>query len=60
MQTISKANPLTYGVDALRSIILGGAWQPLQVQSLFVDLAVVGVFDVVMIIIGTWAFGRMK
>jgi ABC-2 type transport system permease protein len=60
MQTISKANPLTYGVDALRSIILGGTWQPLQVQPLFVDLAVVGVFDVVMIIIGTWAFGRMK
>jgi ABC-2 type transport system permease protein len=60
MQTVSKANPLTYGVDALRTIILGGVWQPLQVQPLFVDIAVVGVFDVVMIIIGTWAFTRMK
>lgn len=58
MQTISKANPLTYGVDALRTIILGGTWQPLQ--PLYVSLAVVGVFDVVMIIIGTWAFTRMK
>lgn len=58
MQIISKANPLTYGVDALRTIILGGAWQPLQ--PLYVNLAVVGVFDVVMIVIGTWAFTRMK
>ena len=58
MQTISKANPLTYGVDALRTIILGGTWQPLH--PLYVNLAVVGVFDVVMIIIGTWAFTRMK
>jgi ABC-2 type transport system permease protein len=60
MQTVSKANPLTYGVDALRIILLGGAWQPLQVQPLYVDLAVVGVFDLVMIAIGTWAFTRMK
>ena len=60
MQVVSKANPLTYGVDALRNIILGGAWQPLQVQSLFIDIAIVGVFDIVMIAIGTWAFTRMK
>ena len=60
LQTISRVNPLTYGVDALRTIILGSAWQPLQVQPLYVNLAVVGVFDVIMIIIGTWAFTRMK
>jgi ABC-2 type transport system permease protein len=60
MQAVSKANPLTYGVDALRNIILGGVWQPFQVQPLLVDLAVVGVFDLVMIIVGTWAFGKMK
>ena len=58
MQVASRANPLTYGVDALRTVILGGAWQP--VQPLFVNLAVIGVFDVVMIAIGTWTFGRMK
>jgi ABC-2 type transport system permease protein len=58
MQVVSRANPLTYGVDALRTVILGGAWQP--VQPLFVNLAVIGVFDVVMIAIGTWTFGRMK
>jgi ABC-2 type transport system permease protein len=58
MQAIAKLNPLTYGVDALRAIILGGTWQPLQ--PLYVSLAVIGVFDAVMIIIGTWAFTRMK
>jgi ABC-2 type transport system permease protein len=60
LQDASRANPLTYGVDALRNIILGGTWQPLQVQPLFVDLAIVGAFDLVMIAIGTWAFSRMK
>jgi ABC-2 type transport system permease protein len=60
LQIASKVNPLTYGVDALRTIILGGAWEPLQLQPLYANLAVVGAFDVVMIIIGTWAFNRMK
>jgi ABC-2 type transport system permease protein len=58
LQIASKVNPLTYGVDALRTLILGEAWQPLQ--ALHVNLAIVGVFDVIMIIIGTWAFARMK
>ncbi len=58
MQAIARLNPLTYGVDALRTIILGGTWQPLQ--PLYVNLAVVGIFDVIMIIIGTWAFTRMR
>jgi ABC-2 type transport system permease protein len=60
MQDISTLNPLTYGVDALRTIILGGAWQPYQLQPLAVDLGVIAGFDVIMIAIGTWAFGKMK
>jgi ABC-2 type transport system permease protein len=60
LQIAAKANPMSYGVDALKIVILGNAWQPLQLQPLFVDLAVVGVFDLVMIGIGTWAFTRMK
>ena len=51
-------NPLTYGVDALRTVILGSSWVPLQ--PLYVDLVVVVVFDLAMIGIGTWAFSRMK
>ena len=58
LQTASNFNPLTYGVDALRTIILGGAWQPLY--PLYFDLAIIGVFDVVMIIIGTYAFSKTK
>ena len=60
LQEVAKVNPLSYGVDALKQIILGSPWQPLQLQPLFVDLAVVGAFDVIMICVGTWAFTRMK
>jgi len=60
MQAVSKLNPLTYGVDALRTVILGGAWQAYQLQPLIIDLAAIGFFDIIMIAIGTWAFGKMK
>lgn len=29
LQWVFSMNPLTYGVDALRTIILGSAWTPL-------------------------------
>jgi len=57
---IAAWNPLTYGVDALRHVMLGSAWTPLQVQPLWVDIGVVALFDAIMIAIGTWAFSRMK
>ena len=57
---IAAWNPLTYGVDALRHVMLGSAWTPLQVQPLWIDLGVVALFDGIMIAIGTWAFSRMK
>jgi ABC-2 type transport system permease protein len=60
LTTVASWNPLTYGVDALRSVILGGAWAPLQIQPLLIDLGVVALFDLIMVIIGTWAFTRMK
>jgi ABC-2 type transport system permease protein len=59
LQIATKVNPLSYGVDALRTIILGGAWQ-FPLQPLFVNLGIVAIFDAVMITIGTWAFARMK
>ncbi len=58
LQTASSLDPLTYGVDALRTIILGDAWTSLQ--PLYVNLAVICGFDIVMIIIGTLAFSRRK
>jgi ABC-2 type transport system permease protein len=58
LQIVSNFNPLTYGVDALRTIILGEAWQPLY--PLYFDLLVVSGFAAAMIIIGTLAFSRRK
>ena len=60
LTAIAVGNPLTYGVDALRHVMLGATWAPLQIQSLWVDLGVVAVFDTIMIVVGTWAFTRMK
>jgi ABC-2 type transport system permease protein len=57
---VAAWNPLTYGVDALRHVMLGGAWTPLQIQSLWVDLGAVALFDGIMVVVGTWAFTRMK
>jgi ABC-2 type transport system permease protein len=58
LQTASIFNPLTYGVDALRSVLLGGSYA--SFQPLWVNVAVVCGFDVAMIVVGTWAFTRMK
>ena len=58
LHVVSSFNPLTYGVDALRTVILGSAWPSLQ--PLYINLGVVCIFDVVMIGVGTWAFSRMK
>lgn len=58
MQVASSFNPLTYGVDTLRTILLGEAYVALQ--PLWVNLAVICGFDVAMILLGTWAFTRMK
>jgi ABC-2 type transport system permease protein len=60
LETASRLNPLTYGVDALKTVILGAPYTPFQIQPLIVDVAVVGAFDLIMIAIGTWAFSRMK
>jgi ABC-2 type transport system permease protein len=58
LRVASMFDPLTYGVDALRTTILGSAWTPLQ--PLYINIGVVVLFDVAMIAVGTWAFSRMK
>jgi ABC-2 type transport system permease protein len=60
LTTAAAWNPLTYGVDALRNVVLGSAWTPLQVQPLWVDIGIIALFDVIMMAVGTWAFSRMK
>ena len=58
LQVASAFDPLTYGIDALRTVILGAAWTPLH--PLYINIGIVGIFDVAMVGIGTWAFSRMK
>jgi ABC-2 type transport system permease protein len=58
LQIASRFDPLTYGVDALRTIILGNAWQPLN--PLYINILMIFLFDAIMITIGTFAFSRKK
>jgi ABC-2 type transport system permease protein len=58
LQWFSIIDPLTYGVDALRTIILKESWTPLFPIEL--DILVILAFDGLMIIIGTLVFNRRK
>jgi ABC-2 type transport system permease protein len=58
LQTISAFNPLTYGVDALRTVLIGAEWVPLL--HIGWNLLIVGVFDIGMMLVGIWAFSRRK
>lgn len=48
-------NPITYGVDALRNVVLGSAQ-----FGLAHDLGIVAIFAVAVVLIGTYAFKKMK
>jgi len=58
LRWVSVVDPLTYGVDALRTIILGEAWIP--AIPLLYDLLALIVFDAIMIFVGTIIFGRTR
>ena len=49
-------NPVSYAVDALRTVILGSA----SGFGLVTDFVVLIVFAAVMVSIGTYAFRKMK
>jgi ABC-2 type transport system permease protein len=58
IQTVSQFNPMTYGVDALRTITLGQQWQPLY--PFYLNILVILFFDIAMIILGTMTLSRRK
>ena len=65
LQVLSKFNPLTYGVDAIRQIFLGS--QPGlgvsvfgQVMTVPQEFAIIGAFAVVLLGAAIWAFGRQE
>ena len=55
LRALTYADPATYAVDALRHLIIGVSAMPLISNVMIV----IG-FDVVLILIGTWAFNKMK
>jgi ABC-2 type transport system permease protein len=55
LQGVVKLNPLTYTVDGVRGALLG-----LNTLPLYVDLGVITVFAVLMILVGSALFSRMK
>ena len=54
LTTLIYINPLTYGVDAVRGIILGIHYFPI-----FLDIAVMMVFSAIMMVLGVFSFRRM-
>jgi ABC-2 type transport system permease protein len=68
MAVLSKINPVTYGVDAIRQIFLGSG--PAQAglgvsvlghtMTLPEDIAVMGVVGVILLGAAIWAFGRQE
>jgi ABC-2 type transport system permease protein len=55
MKILTHLDPATYAVDGLRHIILGVSSMPLVF-----DITVVLGFDALLIVVGTWAFGKLK
>jgi ABC-2 type transport system permease protein len=55
LSIIAYVDPVTYGVDGLRTVILG-----VSKFSIHVDLAILMAFAAAMFTIGTRAFERMK
>jgi len=52
-----RANPVSYAVDAMRQTLLPDVGHAFP---LWIDLSVLLLFDLTMVLIGTWAFRRMK
>jgi len=58
LRWVSIVNPVTYGIDALRIVILKSSWIPLF--PLQYDLLAIAMFDAAMILLGTIVFGQRK
>ena len=55
LKVLVYANPLTYGIDALRQAMIG-----VSVLPFWLDITVMGVFCAFTILVGTFFFGRMR
>jgi len=50
-------NPLTYGVDSLRTVLLSG-WHSLM--PLYYEILIICIFDLLVVIIGTYLFSNRQ
>jgi len=75
LEAISKINPLTYGVDAIRQLFLGGEIAATgggngsyvigvtvlgHTMTIFEDVLVVAIFGIVMLLIAAWSFSKQE
>jgi ABC-2 type transport system permease protein len=55
LKFLTHVDPVNYAVDALRRVIIGVSSMPLAA-----DVLIILAFDLTLILVGTWAFNRMK
>jgi ABC-2 type transport system permease protein len=68
MEILSKVNPVTYGVDAIRQVFLGsgpagaglGVTVLGHIMAIGEEVAVVGALGVILLAGAVWAFGRQE
>ena len=75
LEAISKINPLTYGVDAIRQLFLGSEIAAIgggngsyvigvtvlgHTMTIFEDVLIVAIFGVVMLLIAAWSFSKQE
>jgi len=58
MNVVSKANPLSYGIDAMRTVILNNP--ALQLYPLWLDIVVLASVTVVLSLLGAFLFSRQE
>ncbi len=70
LEVISKINPLTYGVDAIRQLLLGGVMGQGgytigvtvlgHTMTILQDMLIVSIFGIVMLLIAAWSFSKQE
>lgn len=66
LEVISKINPLTYGVDAIRQLFLGEGTSAIGVtvsghtMTVFEDVLIVTIMGIVMLSLAVWSFSKQE
>jgi len=60
LQLAMLCDPMFYGVELLRWCLLGTGTQLLGPFGLLISIGVVAIFDILMIVIGTFQFSRAQ